>query len=98
MANQNSIALHVWPSRAPRVDRPDLCVFDLDPSQEEPDILRRAALDVRDLVDELGLTSWVKTSGSKGFHIVVPLDARSTFGDSARTAWPRCSWHATRDT
>jgi bifunctional non-homologous end joining protein LigD len=86
MANQNTIALHVWTSRVPRLDRPDLCVLDLDPSQDEPEVLRRAALGMRDLLDELRLPSWVKTSGSKGFHIVVPLEARSTFGDAAALA------------
>ncbi len=74
MANQNCITPHVWVSRVPELDRPDLCVFDLDPLVEEPAILRAAALTLRDLLLELGLPSWVKTSGSKGFHIVVPLD------------------------
>lgn len=86
MANQNAITLHVWPSRAPRIDRPDLCVFDLDPSREEPEVLREATLLLRDVLDELGHTSWVKTSGSKGFHIVVRLTARATFERSAAFA------------
>jgi bifunctional non-homologous end joining protein LigD len=81
IANQNCITLHVWPSRAPKLYQPDLCVFDLDPSEDEPDILREAALGLRDLLDELGLPSWVKTSGSKGFHIVVPLDAKAGFDE-----------------
>jgi bifunctional non-homologous end joining protein LigD len=74
LANQNCITPHVWTSRLPELQRPDLCVFDLDPSQDEQDILRAAALSVRDVLAELGLRSWIKTSGSKGFHIVVPLD------------------------
>jgi len=74
MANQNSVTPHVWNARLPDLDRPDLCVFDLDPASDEPEPLRVAALAVRDLLAELGLPSWVKTSGSKGFHIVVPLD------------------------
>ena len=48
--------------------------------------LRAAALALRDLLDELGLPSWVKTSGSKGFHIVVPLDGKAGFGEVARFA------------
>jgi len=64
----------VWNRRAPELYRPDLCVFDLDPGRDEPEVLRAAALAVRDLLGELGRPSWVKTSGSKGFHIVVPLD------------------------
>src|SRR4051812_50145244 len=81
--NQNSITPHVWTSRAPNLDRPDLCVFDLDPMKDEPEVLRRAALAVRDLLLELGLESWVKTSGSKGFHIVVPLEGDMPFDDVA---------------
>ena len=80
LANQNCITPHVWTSRAPDLFHPDICVFDLDPSRDDPDALRGAALALRDLLDELGLQSWVKTSGSKGFHIVVPLDAQADFG------------------
>jgi bifunctional non-homologous end joining protein LigD len=86
ITNQNTITPHVWTSRAPRLYYPDICVFDLDPSREDADVLRAAALGLRDLLDELGLTSWVKTSGSKGFHIIVPLDGKARMGDVARFA------------
>lgn len=86
LANQNCITPHVWTSRAPDLFHPDICVFDLDPSRDDPDALRGAALALRDLLDELGLQSWVKTSGSKGFHIVVPLDAKADFGAVHRFA------------
>jgi bifunctional non-homologous end joining protein LigD len=79
LANQNCITPHVWPSRVPSLFQPDICVFDLDPSEEDPDVLRAAALAVRDLLRELDLPSWVKTSGSKGFHIAVPLDGQAGF-------------------
>jgi bifunctional non-homologous end joining protein LigD len=79
MANQNSITPHVWTSRVPELHHPDLCVFDLDPSRDEPAKLRAAALAVRELLGELGLVSFVKTSGSKGFHIVVALDGQADF-------------------
>jgi len=81
LANQNSITPHVWTSRAPDFYQPDICVFDLDPSEDDPGILRGAALGLRDLLAELGLPSWVKTSGSKGFHIVVPLDGKASFDE-----------------
>jgi bifunctional non-homologous end joining protein LigD len=81
LANQNCITPHVWTSRAPNLYKPDICVFDLDPSEDQPEALRKAALELRDLLDELNLTCWVKSSGSKGFHIVVPLDGESGFGD-----------------
>ena len=87
LANQNSITIHVWPSRAPNLYQPDICVFDLDPSKADDfDALRAAALSLRDLLAELGLPSWIKTSGSKGFHIAVPLDGKPDFGTVARFA------------
>jgi bifunctional non-homologous end joining protein LigD len=73
LANQNCITPHVWTSRVPNLYKPDLCVFDLDPSEDDAAALRQATLAVRDLLEEVGLPSWVKTSGSKGFHVVVPL-------------------------
>ncbi len=78
-ANQNCITMHVWTSRVPDLFQPDICVFDLDPLRDEPRVLRDAALRLRDLLAELGLVSWVKTTGSKGFHIAVPLDAKAEF-------------------
>ena len=87
LANQNSITIHVWPSRTPNLYNPDICIFDLDPSRDdELEPLRAAALNLRDLLAELGLPAWIKTSGSKGFHIAVPLDGKSDFGTVARFA------------
>jgi bifunctional non-homologous end joining protein LigD len=83
LANQNSITPHVWSARLPNLARPDLCVFDLDPPGDEPTALRVAALAVRALLDELELPSFIKTSGSKGFHILIPLDGDADFN----TAW-----------
>lgn len=80
IANQNCITPHVWVSRAPDLYYPDVCVFDLDPSTDDQELLRAAALALRALLEELDLPSWVKTSGSKGYHIVVPLDGKSETG------------------
>jgi len=87
LANQNSITIHVWPSRAPNLYKPDICVFDLDPSEEdEVEVLCAAAVFVRDFLSELGLKSWIKTTGSKGFHIAVPLDGKADFGTVSQFA------------
>jgi len=87
MANQNTITPHVWGASVPDLWHPDVCVFDLDPARDdEPDAVRAAALALRDLLAELGRTSWVKTSGSKGFHIIVPLDGTADVGEVARFA------------
>jgi bifunctional non-homologous end joining protein LigD len=74
----------VWTSRVPRLRHPDICVFDLDPSNEDVSAVRGAAIELRGLLEELGLPSWVKTSGSKGFHIVVPLDGKTPMNLVAR--------------
>lgn len=86
LANQNCITPHVWISRAPKLDKPDVCVFDLDPSRDDPEDLIGVAVRLRDFLGELGLKSWVKTSGSKGFHITVPLDGKSDYATVARFA------------
>jgi bifunctional non-homologous end joining protein LigD len=86
ITNQNTITQHVWTSRTPDLNHPDLCVFDLDPSNDDAAEVRAAAIGLRDLLEKLGLPSWVKTTGSKGFHIVVPLDGKATMGSAARFA------------
>ncbi|HEX6587835.1 MAG TPA: non-homologous end-joining DNA ligase [Longimicrobiales bacterium] len=86
LANQNCITSHVWTSRAPDLGHPDLLVFDLDPSVEDDDALRAATLVVRDELAALGLSSHVKTTGSKGFHVVVALDGSAGYGECAEFA------------
>ncbi len=86
IVNQNCITPHVSTARAPDLQHPDLCVVDLDPSVDDAEMLRTAALQVRDLFAALGLPSWVKTTGSKGFHIAVPLVASAPTGKVARFA------------
>jgi bifunctional non-homologous end joining protein LigD len=86
VTNQNTITQHVWTSRVPDLQHPDICVFDLDPSQDDPAAVRAIAIGLRDLLEELTLPSWIKTSGSKGFHIVVPLDGKTQMTQVARFA------------
>lgn len=81
--NQNTITHHVWISRVPDLFYPDVCVFDLDPPGNDPAPVRAAAIGLRNLLDELGLPSWIKTTGSKGFHIVVPLDGTANMEEVA---------------
>jgi bifunctional non-homologous end joining protein LigD len=83
VTNQNTITPHVWTSRAPDLMHPDVGVFDLDPSREDPEVLRAASVALRDLLEELGLPCWIKTSGSKGFHIVTSLDGKTPMGQAA---------------
>jgi bifunctional non-homologous end joining protein LigD len=73
LANQACVTPHVWLSRTPDIYRPDQLVFDLDPASSDPRVLRLAAAALHELLEELGLASFLKSSGSRGLHVVVPL-------------------------
>jgi bifunctional non-homologous end joining protein LigD len=79
LANQASITPHVWLSRVDRPDNPDEMIFDLDPPGDDFADARAAALWLRELLEELGLPSFVKTTGGKGLHLTVPLDRGADF-------------------
>lgn len=79
LANQACITPHVWLSRADRLHLPDQLIFDLDPSQEDFSGVRKAARELRMLLEQLGLPAFVKTTGSRGLHVVVPLVRRANF-------------------
>lgn len=83
LADQACVTPHAWLSRADRLDHPDQLVFDLDPSAESLADLRTATRAVADLLEELGLVPFIKTTGSKGYHVQAPLD-RSVNFDAAR--------------
>ncbi|MEU6487247.1 non-homologous end-joining DNA ligase [Streptomyces sp. NPDC046887] len=76
LADQAAVTLHRWQSRADRLDHPDRMVFDLDPPTDDFAAVRRAAHQLRELLDSLGLPSLPMTTGSKGVHIIVALDGR----------------------
>ena len=84
MVQMHCIDMNAWYSRVDLPERPDYVLFDLDPP-EEPDAFAlcvRVAHHVHAALDELGLESYVKTSGSDGIHIAVPIVRRSTYGDT----------------
>jgi bifunctional non-homologous end joining protein LigD len=78
VANQGMVTPHVWLSRADRPHHPDRLVFDLDPSDDDFGLVRRTALELRDVLGEHGLVPFVKTTGSRGLHVTVPLDRSAT--------------------
>jgi len=68
------VEIHIWGCKVEEIDTPDQIVFDLDPDEGVAvDEVRKAALDIRDKLQELSLPTFVKTSGGKGYHVVVPL-------------------------
>jgi len=85
LANQACIEFHAFLSRLSRLDDPDQVIFDLDPPDANRfDDVRSIALRLRQLLeDELGLATFVKTTGGKGLHVHVPLNATADF-DTAR--------------
>jgi len=81
LANQGSVEFHVWTSRKDALDRPDVLVFDLDPPDGGFALVRDAARIVHALCDELALPAFVKTTGSKGLHVAVPLDGAARYDE-----------------
>jgi bifunctional non-homologous end joining protein LigD len=79
LANQAAIELHPWLSRVDRLERPDFLVFDLDPPEGGFGVAVRVAAVMRHALEEFGLEGVAKTSGSKGVHVVVPLERRHHF-------------------
>lgn len=81
LVQMNALELHVWGSRVEALERPDRIVFDLDPDTAVGwGEIKRAAVDVRDRLDEVGLASYPRLTGGKGVHVVVPLRAEAEWG------------------
>ena len=82
IANMASIPLHVHHSRTGQSELPDWCVLDLDPKEADFKDVIKIAKEIHSLCDELGLPNFVKTSGSTGLHILLPLKNQFTFEQS----------------
>ncbi len=78
VANMAAIPLHVWSSRIGSLERPDWCILDLDPKEAPFRDVIRVARTLYALCEAVGLPSYVKTSGSTGMHVLIPLGARYT--------------------
>lgn len=88
LANQLCLTFHLWLSKVDDVNAPDRLIFDFDPSSKSVISspknfvgIKKAALLMKDLLDELGLTSYVMTTGSRGVHVVVPLKRKYDFDE-----------------
>ena len=80
-AQMNVIEFHTWNSLARRIGEPDRMVFDLDPGEGVPwQRVQEAAVLTHTLLTELGLRAWLKTSGGKGLHVVVPIAPKLDYG------------------
>lgn len=81
LANQLCITPHVWLSKQDKINYPDRMIFDLDPSKKGFDAVKKTALLLKDVLEELGLVPFVMTTGSRGLHVVVPLKRTHTFDE-----------------
>jgi bifunctional non-homologous end joining protein LigD len=81
LANQACITPHIWPSRTPKLDYPDKMIFDLDPGANDFGLVQQTALALRELLDVFGLIAYAMVTGSRGMHVIVPLDRRHSFDD-----------------
>src|SRR3954452_24827300 len=87
VANLGCIELHTWSSRVPEIEKPDYLLIDLDPTSDgQWPFVRDIALVVREVMDELGLPSYPKTSGATGLHILAPIQPEVPFPDFRRFA------------
>jgi len=85
--NLGCIELHTWHSRVPEIEKPDYLLIDLDPSRDgQWPYVRRIALVVREVMDELGLAAYPKTSGATGLHILAPIKPELEYPDVRRFA------------
>lgn len=85
LANQGTITFHTWLSLAGNVHKPDKFVIDLDPpAASDFGLVREGAFKVKQLWDDLDILSYVMTTGSKGVHVVVPLNAKSTYDEAVK--------------
>jgi bifunctional non-homologous end joining protein LigD len=82
LANLGTIPIHVWSSRADSLERPDWCIVDLDPKEAPFAHVVELARGLHDLCEELGVPSYVKTTGQKGLHVLVPLGRQLTHEQS----------------
>jgi bifunctional non-homologous end joining protein LigD len=86
VANMGTIPLHVWSSRVAALERPDWCVLDLDPKGAPLRHVVAIARHLHELCEDIGLRTFVKTSGSTGLHVLIPLGARYTYEQSRTLA------------
>lgn len=82
LANYNMITAHVWLSRIQAPERPDQLMFDLDPSGDDFRLVRTTALRLKTLLEELELVPFVKTTGSRGLHVVAPITVGPSFEEA----------------
>jgi bifunctional non-homologous end joining protein LigD len=81
LVNQGGFVLHIWSSRRATPNQPDAMIFDLDPPEGRFDLAREVAVKTKDLLDECELPAFIKTTGSKGLHVVVPLDGECDYAE-----------------
>lgn len=99
-AQMGTVEFHIWASSLPKIDKPDIMTFDLDPDENLGlSNLRQGVKNLKQILDKLGLRAFLKTSGGKGYHVLLPFQPDcgwQTFGDFAKAVanllqaqWPQ---------
>lgn len=97
LADQACIEPHLSLARNDRPHHPDRMIFDLDPSDDDFEKVRRAAMHLKEILDQLELNTYVQTTGSRGLHLVVPLDRQSDFERVRKVSHAVCGRAAAQD-
>lgn len=82
MANLGCIEINPWSSRLKTLDNPDYIIFDLDPNKASLKDLVTTAKKVKEILDSLSITGYLKTSGGKGLHVFIPIKPKYTYEQS----------------
>jgi bifunctional non-homologous end joining protein LigD len=86
LSNLGTVSFHRWGARADELERPDLLIIDLDPSAGDVRDVAQAAQWTRELLDELDLAAYVQVTGSRGMHVVTPVDREASTEEVAAFA------------
>lgn len=97
LANQGCLTQHLWLSRVDKIDYPDKMIIDLDPGKSSFEKVQSTAFLIKEILEELDLTSFVMLTGSSGVHIVVPLSRKQTYEEVRNFAYDIALWLLKKD-
>jgi bifunctional non-homologous end joining protein LigD len=94
LVNQNCITPHAWLSRYPALERPDRLILDFDPPNSDTPAAQAGACRLHALLESRGIPHYAMSTGSRGFHVIIPLDGQADFDSRSATPWKRANRRA----